>query len=67
LLVGATLNENGARLVARIFRAALWHSSARSVELGIAWRRYMEYELEAGDPIKGLDFSDPALGATFRW
>jgi hypothetical protein len=34
-------------------------------ELGI-WR-YMEYDLKAGDPIKDLDFSGPAFGATFRW
>jgi len=35
-------------------------------ELGVAWR-YMEYEFEAGSPIKDLDLSGPALGATFRW
>jgi hypothetical protein len=35
-------------------------------ELGVAWR-YMEYEFESGNPIKDVDFSGPALGATFRW
>jgi hypothetical protein len=35
-------------------------------DLKVAWR-YLDYDLESGAPIADLNFSGPALGATFRW
>jgi hypothetical protein len=35
-------------------------------DLGVAWR-YLDYDLGSDGPIVALDFSGPALGATFRW
>ncbi len=34
--------------------------------VGAVWR-YLDYDLEADGPIKDIDFSGPAVGATFRW
>lgn len=35
-------------------------------DLNVAWR-YLDYDLESGAPIADMNFSGPALGATFRW
>jgi hypothetical protein len=35
-------------------------------QVSVAWR-YLKYDLKSGGPIADLNFSGPAVGATFRW
>ncbi|HEY6124628.1 MAG TPA: hypothetical protein VIV63_08260 [Steroidobacteraceae bacterium] len=35
-------------------------------DLGVAWR-YLEYDVGSDGPITDINFSGPAIGATFRW
>ena len=35
-------------------------------DLSLAWR-YLDYDLNAGSPIADLNFTGPAVDATFRW
>jgi hypothetical protein len=35
-------------------------------DLGVAWR-YLDYDLEANGPVTDMNFSGPAIGASFSW
>jgi hypothetical protein len=35
-------------------------------DISVAWR-YLDYDLEPGGPVTDMNFSGPAIGASFRW